>query len=71
MLKETFTSILRKLVFSFIYIKKEKRQKCNVTFNFEDMVQMLNFLKHLGSWSCFVLNLLISLRWLIDYKGSI
>ena len=32
------------------------------------MVHMLDFLKHSGSWSCFVLDLLISLRWFTDYK---
>ena len=42
-----------------------------MTLNFEDMAHMLQFLKNLGSWSGFVLNLLISLKWLTDYKGGL
>ena len=57
--------------FLCLYIRNEKMLKCNVKFNFEDMVHMPNFLKHLGSWSCFVLHLLISLLWLTDYEGSL
>ena len=57
--------------FLCLYIRNEKMLKYNVKFNFEDMVHMPNFLKHLGSWSCFVLHLLISLLWLTDYEGSL
>ena len=59
--KETFTST----VFLLIY-QSSKKWQCNVTFDSEDM---LHFLKHLTSWSCFVLHLLMSLRWLTDYKS--
>ena len=48
-----------------------KIRKCNETLDLENMVHMLIFLKHLNSWSCFVLLFLISLRWLIHYKGSL
>ena len=57
--------------FPCLYIRNEKMLKYNVKFNFEDMVHMLNFLKHLGSWSCFVLHFLISLLWLTDCKGCL
>ena len=64
--KETFARTLRLLV----YINNQKIGQCNVTSNLEDMVHMLHFLRHSTSWSCFVLHLLISLRWLTDYKGK-
>ena len=57
--------------FLCLYIRNEKMLKYNAKFHFEDMAHMLNFLKHLGSWSCLVLHLLISLLWLTDYKGSL
>ena len=42
-----------------------------VTFNLQGMVHMMHLLKHFSSWSCFVLHLLIGLRWLTDYKGNL
>ena len=35
------------------------------------MGHMLHFLKHLTLCSCFALDILMSLRWLTDYKGSL
>ena len=69
--KETFTSTLKLLNnwFCAMYIKNNKK-KCNIPFNLEGVVHMLDFLK-LINFMLLLYYLLLSQRWLTGYKVSL